>query len=499
MARRESREEEYIRRMRERGYTPTLAGMDDDDIEWELAKMDGRNPLQEARPAERPLNPRYKPVDPGLQARILRMFGQPYDKSAIDPNEAHYLNGWDNGDDGDEETKPQSRPSQPRPGEQSPAEQFNPWKNLWKLDWGQEGSPADKSRPPEPLMGKNPGPGVVPYASMGNNGGGLVGGQGIVSALAKPGSPAATPLGLYKPGLETAKPGDFVIGHDGVIRRAANENALLRAVDNLTARILEPRPEQGKTIAPAVGTAGGDSSSGMVKQGDRSGSGGNIILSVDPFAINAPLFESAPAGDGSAVTPRGHYRETEVVPLPNPGGYIDAGASRNNEARSGTADDFTFTFDPLENMGVRGGLKMHTFGDQPERFSGIHQGVDLYAPVGTPVRAVGSGEIVETGDQGEKGYGKYAIIKFDVNWKTYYALYAHLSKHIDAKDADGNPRKVSAGEIIGETGISGNAKNMKGENQHLHFELATESTFGEKLGSGRLDPMPRFRTRMTVK
>ncbi len=32
-----------------------------------------------------------KPVDPGLQARILRMFGQPYDPKYIREEEKHYL------------------------------------------------------------------------------------------------------------------------------------------------------------------------------------------------------------------------------------------------------------------------------------------------------------------------------------------------------------------------------------------------------------------------
>lgn len=66
-ANRESREEEYLRRMRERGYTPTLNGMDDEDIKWELAKMDGRNPWEEARDSradggsERGEGPSYTP------------------------------------------------------------------------------------------------------------------------------------------------------------------------------------------------------------------------------------------------------------------------------------------------------------------------------------------------------------------------------------------------------------------------------------------------------
>jgi GH24 family phage-related lysozyme (muramidase) len=242
-----------------------MDGMDDQDIKDALEAMDRRNA---ARQREEWQIPRYKPVDPGLQARILRMFGQPYDKSAIDPKEAYYLNGgWDDGDEGDGGTKPQSRPLPQRPAEQSPAEPFDPWKNVWKLDWGPEGSPADKPQTPQPLPGGYAGPGIFP-----NN-------NGIVNALARPsGFLAATPLGLAKPGLENAKPGDLVFGRDGVIRRAADENALSRAVDRLTARVLEPRPEQGGASLPGYGS---------VKNALGNGPGGtNSATGFQPMSSN---------------------------------------------------------------------------------------------------------------------------------------------------------------------------------------------------------------------
>ncbi len=152
MARRESREEEYIRRMRERGYVPTLAGMDDDDIEWELDKMDGKNPLEETRPAEQPLNPTYRPADPAMVARIYRQMGRPYDASLIPERERYYLNGWDNGEEEDGrdtpvERWPQGRSPLPQVREHLPVEPFDPWKNVWKLDWGPEGRPPERPRP----------------------------------------------------------------------------------------------------------------------------------------------------------------------------------------------------------------------------------------------------------------------------------------------------------------------------------------------------------------
>ena len=54
----ESREEEYLRRMRALGYEPSLAGMDDDDIDWELQRMDGGK--REER-SEQPLYTTYRP------------------------------------------------------------------------------------------------------------------------------------------------------------------------------------------------------------------------------------------------------------------------------------------------------------------------------------------------------------------------------------------------------------------------------------------------------
>ncbi len=107
-----TREEEYMRRMKALGYEPDLRGMDDGDIEWELGKMDGANRRREAEWQQ----PVYRPVDPGLKARILRMFGQPHDESAIPKGQEFYLNGWDNGED---EYRLQKKPA-PAPGMLNP-------------------------------------------------------------------------------------------------------------------------------------------------------------------------------------------------------------------------------------------------------------------------------------------------------------------------------------------------------------------------------------------
>ena len=92
---------------------------------------------------------------------------------------------------------------------------------------------------------------------------------------------------------------------------------------------------------------------------------------------------------------------------------------------------------------------------------GIHgyNGVDLGAPVGTPVRASASGEVIVAKGQGwNGGYGDYIVIRHRSGIQT---LYAHLSK---VNVAVGE--QVTAGENIALSGNSG-----KSTGPHLHFEV----------------------------
>jgi murein DD-endopeptidase MepM/ murein hydrolase activator NlpD len=82
-----------------------------------------------------------------------------------------------------------------------------------------------------------------------------------------------------------------------------------------------------------------------------------------------------------------------------------------------------------------------------------HQGVDMHAPMGIPELAVVSGNVTY-GDGGGGGMGAY-IAGDDGNRYVYY----HLSAYI------GPPRHVTAGEVIGKLGATGDATGP-----HLHFE-----------------------------
>jgi len=92
---------------------------------------------------------------------------------------------------------------------------------------------------------------------------------------------------------------------------------------------------------------------------------------------------------------------------------------------------------------------------------GLHgyNGVDLAAPVGTPILASATGDVIISRSGGwNGGYGTYIVIKHPNGTQT---LYAHNSKNIVSEGAH-----VVAGQIIGYVGSTG-----KSTGAHLHFEV----------------------------
>jgi murein DD-endopeptidase MepM/ murein hydrolase activator NlpD len=96
------------------------------------------------------------------------------------------------------------------------------------------------------------------------------------------------------------------------------------------------------------------------------------------------------------------------------------------------------------------GTKTAGFGDGRH-----HQGVDLAAPVGTPVKAAACGTISFAGTQ--SGYGNMVCVQHSTAFST---CYAHLK---DLIVAVGTP--VAAGQVIGHIGMTGRTTGA-----HVHFE-----------------------------
>lgn len=87
-----------------------------------------------------------------------------------------------------------------------------------------------------------------------------------------------------------------------------------------------------------------------------------------------------------------------------------------------------------------------------------HKGIDLAAPLGTPIRAAGDGVVDFAGTS--NGYGNLVVLK---HWSNYSTAYGHLSRF-----ASGLRRgqKVHQGDLIGYVGSTGWATGP-----HLHYEF----------------------------
>lgn len=107
------------------------------------------------------------------------------------------------------------------------------------------------------------------------------------------------------------------------------------------------------------------------------------------------------------------------------------------------------------------------------RGRGMHRGVDIAAPVGTPIYAAAPGTVTKTVTNcatiGCDGWGNYIIID---HGNGYTSLYAHLqSGGVQVRQG----QKVCQGEQIGLMGSSGRSTGP-----HLHFEI--------KKGSNHVNP-----------
>jgi peptidoglycan LD-endopeptidase LytH len=88
-----------------------------------------------------------------------------------------------------------------------------------------------------------------------------------------------------------------------------------------------------------------------------------------------------------------------------------------------------------------------------------HEGIDIFAPRGTPVRSATHGVVVRKG--WNRLGGKTVSVFGPAGWLHYYA-------HLDDWDAPGMGDWVEAGTVLGYVGDTGNAK---GTPPHLHYGI----------------------------
>jgi murein DD-endopeptidase MepM/ murein hydrolase activator NlpD len=102
------------------------------------------------------------------------------------------------------------------------------------------------------------------------------------------------------------------------------------------------------------------------------------------------------------------------------------------------------------------------------RWGRPHEGIDLTAPIGTPVMAAGTGEVVYAGNA-VRGYGNMVVLKHEEELMTVYAHNSVLFVKVG--------QRVQAGQRVALSGQSGHATGP-----HVHFEV--------REGQTPRDPLP---------
>ncbi|WP_102125533.1 M23 family metallopeptidase [Deinococcus planocerae] len=99
-----------------------------------------------------------------------------------------------------------------------------------------------------------------------------------------------------------------------------------------------------------------------------------------------------------------------------------------------------------------------------------HEGVDIFAPRGTPIRATTRGVVLGVG---ENRLGGRTVMILGPGGQRHY--YAHLDRYADLREG----QWVEAGDVVGYVGDSGNAR---GTPPHLHYGIYT--------AGGAINPYP---------
>ncbi len=104
----------------------------------------------------------------------------------------------------------------------------------------------------------------------------------------------------------------------------------------------------------------------------------------------------------------------------------------------------------------------------------MHHGIDIAAPIGTPLIAGADGQIAHKGAGASGGFT--LLIRHAGDWHSvYYHLEKPSHKRIGAR--------VKAGDVVAYVGNTGASTGP-----HLHFELRQSRTFGDTV-----DPVPHLK------
>jgi len=90
------------------------------------------------------------------------------------------------------------------------------------------------------------------------------------------------------------------------------------------------------------------------------------------------------------------------------------------------------------------------------RWGRPHQGIDLAAPLGTPIFSAETGKVVYS--SWKQGYGNFVVVDHGHGYETHYAHCSKMMVHVG--------QVVRKGQLIAKVGSTGNSTGP-----HLHFEV----------------------------
>jgi murein DD-endopeptidase MepM/ murein hydrolase activator NlpD len=102
------------------------------------------------------------------------------------------------------------------------------------------------------------------------------------------------------------------------------------------------------------------------------------------------------------------------------------------------------------------------------RWGRAHEGIDIAAPIGTPIRVPLAGTVIDSGPA--SGFGLWVRVRHDDGTVT---TYGHINRSLVRTG-----EKVTAGEVIAEVGNRGRSTGP-----HLHIEVTTP-------GGNKINPRP---------
>src|SRR3954452_5999089 len=182
-----------------------------------------------------------------------------------------------------------------------------------------------------------------------------------------------------------------------------------------------------------------------------------IVLRSTPGASEAPAVVKSPRRHASAP----HAAPTRPAPHTTPA--VDHSPAPATPHTVSTPEPTTPVSTSCGSSRIVAPVKHYTVtGDFGESRPGhLHAGIDLAAPMGTPIVAAACGVVTEAGV--ESGYGNIVCIRHSSSLTTCYAHLSRFASHIG--------QQVHQGQVIGYVGQTGDATGP-----HVHFETRVNGT-----------------------